>query len=413
MTETEKIWAELARLRTEKKTRSHYWVTWAIILAVFAVPFALASPYVLNNNVVGDGTFSSSIASGSNAFGVITNGARIDFGAGASDYANSNGTTVSFAGPVTVTGAVTFAGTVSSLIGGNTGSTAEFLTFGGSGNFVGTLQLLGGATDTGNPDTGIVLANRATLGIADNMYQVRNGNSFSSRLVSYLTVPGEFGSNSIKATPGRNIGTYSTIDTTTAVFFPSMMPAATVVGTPSVVLAQAGATRRYIQHASVALSGNAGGIIGPYTTTRPLYRPKLTTVVVTDATVNLEQAWIAIAESTLVAVVEPTGSTASGIDYVAVAFNTAVSANWACCSGDGTNMSCSDVGLAVAAATEYTVSVDWTTVATLRCCVNNTCVDKTTLLSTAAVELGVHNTATTLQAAAANWLVNSTILEQN
>jgi hypothetical protein len=44
--------------------------------------------------------FTSSIASGSNAFGVLTNGARTDFGAGASDYASSDGTTVTFAGPL-------------------------------------------------------------------------------------------------------------------------------------------------------------------------------------------------------------------------------------------------------------------------------------------------------------------------
>jgi hypothetical protein len=59
-----------------------------------------AAPYVLNNNVIGDGTFSSSIASGSNGFSITVNGARIDFGAGASDYASSDGTTVSFASPL-------------------------------------------------------------------------------------------------------------------------------------------------------------------------------------------------------------------------------------------------------------------------------------------------------------------------
>lgn len=47
--------------------------------------------------------FNSSIGSGSNAFAVATNGARIDFGAGASDYASSDGTTVTFAAPVTAT----------------------------------------------------------------------------------------------------------------------------------------------------------------------------------------------------------------------------------------------------------------------------------------------------------------------
>ncbi len=54
-------------------------------------------------NVGTGGTVSSSVASGTNAFGVLTNGGRVDFGAGASDYASSNGTTVAFAGPISAT----------------------------------------------------------------------------------------------------------------------------------------------------------------------------------------------------------------------------------------------------------------------------------------------------------------------
>lgn len=45
-------------------------------------------------------TFISSAGSGVNAFGVATNGARFDIGAGASDYLSSDGTTVTFAGPI-------------------------------------------------------------------------------------------------------------------------------------------------------------------------------------------------------------------------------------------------------------------------------------------------------------------------
>lgn len=57
------------------------------------------------SNAVGQ-TFDSRAASGVNAVTVNTNGARIDFGAGASDYASSDGTIVTFAGPIAVTGAV-------------------------------------------------------------------------------------------------------------------------------------------------------------------------------------------------------------------------------------------------------------------------------------------------------------------
>lgn len=70
------------------------------------------------NGITVDGTtaatFSSSINTASgyvssqtspgNAFAATSNGGRFDFGAGANDYASSDGTTVTFAGPVTVTG---------------------------------------------------------------------------------------------------------------------------------------------------------------------------------------------------------------------------------------------------------------------------------------------------------------------
>lgn len=55
----------------------------------------------LNNS----STYISNIASGSDAFQAGVNGARVHFGAGASDYASSNGTTVTFAGPVMATAA--------------------------------------------------------------------------------------------------------------------------------------------------------------------------------------------------------------------------------------------------------------------------------------------------------------------
>ncbi len=67
--------------------------------------FALSNAvYMTINNSTGAIStpykFNSSIASGSDAFGVTTNGARWHVGAGASDYFSSDGTTISFAGPI-------------------------------------------------------------------------------------------------------------------------------------------------------------------------------------------------------------------------------------------------------------------------------------------------------------------------
>jgi hypothetical protein len=62
------------------------------------------------------GTITSTVGSGSNAFRVQTNGGRIDFGAGANDYASSDGTTVTFAGPLNLPGGLSTAATISSSV---------------------------------------------------------------------------------------------------------------------------------------------------------------------------------------------------------------------------------------------------------------------------------------------------------
>jgi hypothetical protein len=51
------------------------------------------------------------VSSGADAFQAAVNGSRIHFGAGASDYASSDGTTVTFAGAVTLAAGVTSNGT--------------------------------------------------------------------------------------------------------------------------------------------------------------------------------------------------------------------------------------------------------------------------------------------------------------
>lgn len=65
-------------------------------------------------------SYTATQISGSDAFAVSNNGARVHFGAGASDYASSNGTTVTFAGPVAVTGA--FSGATSITNSGASGN---------------------------------------------------------------------------------------------------------------------------------------------------------------------------------------------------------------------------------------------------------------------------------------------------
>lgn len=51
-------------------------------------------------------SFTATAASGSNGFACQVNGCRVDFGAGANDYASSNGTAITFATGVNVSGAL-------------------------------------------------------------------------------------------------------------------------------------------------------------------------------------------------------------------------------------------------------------------------------------------------------------------
>lgn len=221
----------------------------------------------------------------------------------------------------------------------------------------------------------------------------------------------------IGATTGgsRNLRRYQTQTVADTTFAGDGLPTATL-GTGQTATAQAaltGATRMYIQSACLNVNGSACGIVGPYTTTRQLYRPRLSSIVVTDSAVTTRRVWVALTSADLTAVVVPTTAVAQGASYVGLAFDTAISANWGCCSGDATNHSCSDTGIAVATGTEYRLSADWTTSGTLRCCVNNTCVNKTTNLSAAASNLGIQNSATTLANAVINHDIAVIALEQN
>lgn len=79
-------------------------------------------------------SYLASAASGFNAYAAQNNGARFDFGAGASDYASSDGTTVTFAGPVTTQALTATSGTFSGVVALNSGA-GNILTL-GSDQFV-------------------------------------------------------------------------------------------------------------------------------------------------------------------------------------------------------------------------------------------------------------------------------------
>jgi len=108
-------------------------------------------------NLSNTGQFSSSTASGNNAFAVGVNGARVDFGAGANDYATSNGSTVDFAN---------FLNATAGLSAGTAGAT--FDVNGTTGNVISTGTILGAGLFSSTGLVGNTLAT-ATLNLASDM----------------------------------------------------------------------------------------------------------------------------------------------------------------------------------------------------------------------------------------------------
>lgn len=165
-------------------------------------------------------------------------------------------------------------------------------------------------------------------------------------------------------------------------------------GTASAQPAATGASRMFVRYVSAAANNaTAGNTGGPFLETRPLYRPKYSTVILTDTTTDNRRIWVGLAESSLAAL-PVTGSGSSTIDFVAVGYQS--SGNWYCCSGNGASYSCDDTGVAVLASTQYTITLDWTSATQLACTINGADTPKTTTLSTNTVGLGSYNALTSL-----------------
>jgi hypothetical protein len=170
----------------------------------------------------------------------------------------------------------------------------------------------------------------------------------------------------------------------------------------------------YVGFASTTLAGSNG----PFTVTRSSYRPTLTGFIRSDTTINTRRIWFALTSASL-SLQAVTGPASSTTNFVGIALDTGVSTVWRCCSGDGTNYSCSDItGTSLVASTEYTLTVDYSVAGTLTCSVQAgtgsvISVAKTTNLPTAAVDLGPQITVAPLDGANKNLFIARAVLEQN
>jgi len=184
---------------------------------------------------------------------------------------------------------------------------------------------------------------------------------------------------------------------TTATVFTSVGCAAFVItGVPA---ASAQTDSYYIAHPSAATIDTLAGITQTFIQTQGRYRPKLTVLIRTDATIDLRRIWVAL---TPVALTLTDGVGAFTTRYVGVRYSTSAGDTaWQCASGDGTTGSVVSTGVAVAVSTAYKITVDWSVNGTLTCTVNGTSVNKTTNLDTTqTAALGLHAALTTLSAVA-------------
>lgn len=171
--------------------------------------------------------------------------------------------------------------------------------------------------------------------------------------------------------------------------------------------------RNYLNIPTTAVNGNVAGHNSAVAQTRPGWLPIYYARMMTDSSIDTRRVWVGLTEAALGAVAVAAGPTSSTTDFIALGFDTAVNANWMCCSGDGTNYSCSSTGVAVATSTEYELTLNWRAAGTLTCTVNGTSVSKTTNLSSNATNFGIQNSITTLSGAARSILLSYFELEQN
>lgn len=187
-------------------------------------------------------------------------------------------------------------------------------------------------------------------------------------------------------------------------------------GTATAQPALTNATQMYVRFASAGV----GGISGPFSATRASYQPTLTASVITDIPLSgNRRIWVGLASGALSGTQPVTGPASSSVTFVGIAFETGLSSTWRCCSGDGTNLTCTDIpGTSLVAGTEYELTVDFSVVDMLTCTVQAgsgipISITKTAGVLTRATDLGVQTLTNALDGVTKNTNIGRVVVEQN
>lgn len=219
-------------------------------------------------------------------------------------------------------------------------------------------------------DEGSALTSRATLNFtgagvscADNAGSTRTDCTIAGGGGSAPTYIGDFGINpnweQIRSCTSNNTNAGSVV--CTGIDPPSS------TGTAGNGSAASG--HFYWSHQTTATIGNAAGYLfaGSPSVSQGNARVRFKVLAYTDSATTSRRYWFAVASASLSATSATIASAANTNVHVGIAYDSAVSANWLCCAGNGTNKSCVDSGLAYAANTLVLLDADNTTSGTLTC----------------------------------------------
>lgn len=309
------------------------------------------------------GGYLSYVASSNIAFGVVTNGAKIDFGAGANDHAVSDGTTVAFAGPISTAGAFTASTTAT----------------------VGTDPAIASASGTNDS---------ALIGLA-NLTRRAQPNFIGFKKSVLYTMASTTGTT-YSAVGGNN-------------------PTSTCVSGTVAADAASDPTQQLISMTTQASSSATCHVASAFAApglSRWTHLPKFGSTVFMGSSIATERVWAGMAFSDL------SGSDTGTQRKAAFRYSTgAGDTNWMACTSDGTTASCTSTGVAVVLSTAYTLEVDCATATTCNFYVNGALtpqVAKTTNVPNASnTDLGWQVAVTTLSAGASVFETGKIAFYQN
>jgi len=222
----------------------------------------------------------------------------------------------------------------------------------------------------------------------------------------------------------RTIGHYVTNGTNGTAFLADDMQLPSVIGTPT-PNTTVDTSRAWIRFATAATINTMGGQTEPYGYTQRAYQPKYTSLVRTDVitpTMN-SSIWVGLTSGVLTTSEVRENYTVTTLNFAAIGYsrnNTALfnGGNWGCCTGNGSGYNCTNMGMAVASNTKYTMIVDLTNSSQAACLVINdtgsmVSINRTIWLPHLTASLGIHNGITTKNATVKYYFISKGQLEQN